>query len=145
MISCLKFFILLYKLDLSYFIALLQGFKLDIRTQNKTELLSKVTRVIRENGLSITRVEFGVEEETAIGSFYITDYSGQEVNENIAELLKKEIGGSVVLAHNSPYKVSQSSTSMSNNNRDVVPRFSIGNVIWSHLERLSNSFSPIRY
>ncbi|KAI5417889.1 hypothetical protein KIW84_042497 [Lathyrus oleraceus] len=121
------------------------GFKVDIRTQNKTELLSKVTRVIHENGLSITRVEFGVEGETAIGSFYITDCSGQEVNENIAELLKKEIGGSVVLAHNSPYKVSQSSTSMSNNNRDVVPRFSIGNVIWSHLERLSNSFSPIRY
>ncbi|XP_058765276.1 ACT domain-containing protein ACR1-like [Vicia villosa] len=112
------------------------GLKVDIRTQNKPELLSKVTRVIRENELSITRVEFGVEGETAIGSFYVTDCSGQGVKENIAELLKREIGGSVVLAHNSPYKVSQSSTSMSNNSRDVVPRFSIGSVIWSHLEKL---------
>lgn len=123
-------------LDLSYCIALLQGLKVDIRTQNKPELLSKVTRVIRENGLSITRVEFGVEDETAIGSLYVTDCSGQGVKENIAELLKREIGGSVVLAHNYPRKVSQSSTSMSNNNRDVVPRFSIGSVIWSHLEKL---------
>ncbi|XP_058735097.1 ACT domain-containing protein ACR1-like [Vicia villosa] len=113
------------------------GLKVDICTQNKTELLSKVTRVISENGLSITRVEFGVEGETAIGSFYVTDCSGQGVTENIAELLKREIGGSVVLAHNYPYKVShEPSTSMSNNNRDVVPRFSIGSVIWSHLEKL---------
>ncbi|KAL5064107.1 hypothetical protein RYX36_025844 [Vicia faba] len=113
------------------------GLKVDIRTQNKTQLLSKVTRVIRENGLSVTRVEFGVEGETAIGSFYVTDCSGQDTNENIAELLKREIGGSVVLAHNSSYKVSQSSTSISNNNRDVVPRFSIGSMIWSHLEKLA--------
>jgi hypothetical protein len=128
----------------SYCIVLLQGLKIDIRTQDKTGLLSKATRVIRENGLSITRVEFGVEGETTIGSLYVSDCSGQDANENILELMKKEIGESIVLVHNSPYSVSESS-STSNNNRDVIPRFSIGSMIWSHLERLSNNFSPIRY
>jgi hypothetical protein len=126
-----------------YCIAMLQGLKVDISTQNKTGLLSKVTRVIHENGLSITRIEFGVEGETAIGSFYVTDCSGQDVNENIAELIKREIGGSVALFHNSLYRDSQSSSS-SNNSRDVIPKFSIGSMIWSHLERLINNFRPIR-
>jgi len=122
---------------------LLQGLKVDIRTQNKTGLLSKVTRVIHESGLSITRIEFGVEGETAIGSFYVTDCSGQDVNENIAELIKREIGGSVALVHNSLHRDSQSSSS-SNNSRDVIPKFSIGSMIRSHLERLINNFRPIR-
>ncbi|GAU45429.1 hypothetical protein TSUD_182980, partial [Trifolium subterraneum] len=120
------------------------GLKIDIRTQDKTGLLSMATRIIRENGLSITRVEFGVEGETAKGSLYVSDCSGQDANENIAELMKREIGESTVLVHNSPYSVSESSSS-SNNSLDVIPRFSIGSMIWSHLERLSNNFSSIRY
>ncbi|CAJ2635246.1 unnamed protein product [Trifolium pratense] len=119
------------------------GLKIDIRTQDKTGLLSNATRLIRENGLSITRVEFGVQGETAIGSLYVSDCSGQDANENIAELMKREIGESIVLVRNSPYSVSESSSS-SNNSRDVIPRFSIGSMIWSHLERLSNNFIPIR-
>ncbi|AES90748.2 ACT domain-containing protein ACR1 isoform X4 [Medicago truncatula] len=119
------------------------GLKVDIRTQNKMGLLSKVTQVIHENGLSITRIEFGVEGEAAIGSLYVTGCSGQDVNENIVELIKREIGGSIVLAQSSPYRDSQSSSS-SNNSRDVIPTFSFGGMIRSHLERLINNFRPIR-
>lgn len=126
-----------------YCIVMLQGLKVDIRTQNKMGLLSKVTQVIHENGLSITRIEFGVEGEAAIGSLYVTGCSGQDVNENIVELIKREIGGSIVLAQSSPCRDSQSSSS-SNNSRDVIPTFSFGGMIRSHLERLINNFRPIR-
>lgn len=130
-------------------IVLLQGLKIDIRTQNRTGLLSKVTRIIRENGLSITRVEIGVEGETAVGSFYVIDSSGQAVNTNIAELVRREIGGSIVAVQNSPYRVPQSSSSSTTlheteTSREVRPRFSLGSMLWSHLEHLSNNLGPIR-
>lgn len=125
----------------------MQGLKLDIRTQNRTGLLSNVTRVIRENGLSVTRVEIGVEGETAVGSFYVTDSSGQDVNPNIAEVVRREIGGSIVAIQNSPYKVPQPSSSRASiqetKSTEDRPTFSLGSMLWSHLERLSNNFGLI--
>ncbi|XP_061359063.1 ACT domain-containing protein ACR1 isoform X2 [Gastrolobium bilobum] len=125
------------------------GLRVDIRTQNRIGLLSNVTRVIRENGLSITRVQIGVEGEIAVGSFYVTDSSGQDVNPNIAELLRKETGGSIVTVHNSPNRVPQSSSSSTTihetkSTTEVRPRFSLGSMLWSHLDRLSSNFGPIK-
>ncbi|XP_027348629.1 ACT domain-containing protein ACR1-like [Abrus precatorius] len=125
------------------------GLKVDICTQNKTGLLSKVTRVIRENGLSITRVQIGVKGETAIGSFYVANSSGQDVNPNIAELVRREAGGSIVVDYSSPYRVPKcfsSSTTRHDtvNSTEVRPRFSLGSMLWSQLERLSINFGPIR-
>lgn len=118
--------------------ALVQGLKVDIRTQNRRGLLSNVTRVIRENGLSITKVHIGEEGEgqIAVGSFYVTDSSGQDVNPNIAKLVRQETGGSIVAV--SPYSsVPQSPTNKSST--EVRSRFSLGNMLWSQLERLRAS------
>ncbi|KAL5184069.1 ACT domain-containing protein ACR1 [Glycine soja] len=127
------------------------GLKVDIRAENTTGLLSKVTRVIRENGLSITKVQIGVEgDEMAVGSFHVANSSGQEVvNPNIAELVRRQIGGSVVANNNSPYRVPKSlSTSKTmhetKSSRDVRPRFSTGSMLWSQIKCLSNNFRPIR-
>lgn len=130
--------------------ALEQGLKVDIRAENTTGLLSKVTRVIRENGLSITKVQIGVEgDEMAVGSFHVANSSGQELNPNIAELVRRQIGGSVVANNNSPYRVPKSlSTSKTmhetKSSRDVRPRFSTGSMLWSQIKCLSNNFRPIR-
>ncbi|KAK7309139.1 hypothetical protein RJT34_05641 [Clitoria ternatea] len=124
------------------------GLRVDIRTENRMGLLSNVTRVFRENGLSILRVEIGTEGEKAAGSFFVTDSSGEEVNPNIAELVRQESGGSVVTDHKSPYRVPQSpSSSIISDTKARIegkPRFSLGSMLWSHLERLSGSFGPIR-
>ncbi|TKY55597.1 ACT domain-containing protein ACR1 [Spatholobus suberectus] len=133
----------------SHDLVLEQGLKVDIRTQNRTGLLSKVTRVIRDNGLSITKVQIGVEGETAVGSFYVVDSSGQDVNPNVAELVRREIGGSVVASYNSPYRVPKSFSSSktmheTKSSTQVRPRFSLGSMLWSQLECLSNNFRPIR-
>ncbi|CAJ1943039.1 unnamed protein product [Sphenostylis stenocarpa] len=69
------------------------GLKMDIHTENRAGLLSKVTRVISENGLSITKMDIGVEGETATGSFHVANCSGEDVNPNIAELVRRETGG----------------------------------------------------
>ncbi|KAK7263268.1 hypothetical protein RJT34_30855 [Clitoria ternatea] len=125
------------------------GLKVDIRTQNRRGLLSKMTRVIRENGLSIARVELGVEGEIAVGSLYVTDCSGQDVNPNIAALLRSETGGSIVASYSSPYRTPiplSSSRTMheAKSSTGFRPTFSLGSMLWSQLERLSNNFGSIR-
>lgn len=111
-------------------------------------LLSDVTRVLRENGLSISRVEVTTQGDTAVGSFYITDASGHDVNPNIVEVVKKETGGSVLTDHKSSKWASQASSSRTgrrlHSGVEDRPRFSLGGLLWSQLERLSGSFGAIR-
>ncbi|KAI6695088.1 hypothetical protein NL676_022798 [Syzygium grande] len=77
------------------------GWRLEVSTQNRPGLLSDVTRVFRENGLSITRAEVGIRGERAIGSFYVTKASGNDVNLSTVELVRKEIKGSVSIVNKS--------------------------------------------
>ena len=71
----------------------MQGLKIDINTGNRVGLMWDVTRVFRENGLWISRVEIETRGDKAEGSFYVTDSSGEEVNPKIVELVRKEAGG----------------------------------------------------
>lgn len=69
-------------------------------------LLSDVTRVFRENGLSIARAELGTREERAIGSFYVTDTSGNNVNSDTVEAVRREIGGTIIVVNKSSARAS---------------------------------------
>ena len=126
----------------------MQGLRLDVCTQNKMGLLSDVTRVFRENGLSITRAEIGIHGERATGSFYVTDASGHDVSPRTVELVRQEIGGSALVVYKSPNGTSRaSSSSISRSSSGEVeerPRFSLGNLLWSQLERLSGNFGIIK-
>lgn len=131
------------------YICLLQGLRVDIVSENRVGLLSNVTRVLRENGLSISRVEIGTKGGKAVGSFFVTDCSGEEVNPNIVELVRQETGGSVVTDHKSPHRPHKSSSSSSvihqtNDTEEAKQKFSLGSLLWSRLERLSGGFGPIR-
>ncbi|KAK6287725.1 hypothetical protein POUND7_013904 [Theobroma cacao] len=125
-----------------------QGLRLDVCTQNKRGLLSDLTRVFRENGLSITRAEIGTHGERAIGSFYVTDASGHDVNPRTVELVRQEIGGSALVVNKSPDRTSRASSSSINRSSssevEERPRFSLGNLLWSQLERLSGNFGLIK-
>ncbi|KAK5843527.1 hypothetical protein PVK06_005984 [Gossypium arboreum] len=125
-----------------------RGLRLDICTQNKMGLLSDVTRVFRENGLSITRVEIGTQAERATGTFYVTDASGHEADLRTVELVRQEIGGSVLRVYRSPNGTSRaSSSSISRNSSGEVEeraKFSLGNLLWSQLERFSENFGFIK-
>ncbi|KAJ9177395.1 hypothetical protein P3X46_012618 [Hevea brasiliensis] len=126
------------------------GLRLDVCTHNRVGLLSDVTRVFRENGLSISRAEIGTEGNKAVGSFYVTDASGDEVNSRTIELVRKEIGGSILVVNKSPGWTPRTPStgnirrSSSGRVGEDKPRFSLGSLLWSHLERLSNNFGSIR-
>lgn len=130
------------------------GLRLDIRTHNRMGLLSDLTRAFRENGLSISSAEIGTDGDRAVGSFYVTDASGYEANPQVIEQVQKEIGGSIVVVNKSPgwtpktsktpSVASISRTSSGSSIHEDKPRFSLGSLFWSQLERLSNNFSSIR-
>ncbi|XP_065873122.1 ACT domain-containing protein ACR1 [Euphorbia lathyris] len=127
------------------------GVRLDICTLNRMGLLSDLTRVFRENGLSISRAEVGMQDDRAVGSFYVTDVSGDAVSEHTIDLVRNEIGGSVLVVNRSPRWTSRtpSTASLSRTSSGSVddgkPRLSLGTLLWSQLEKLSGNFgSSIR-
>ncbi|KAK4346682.1 hypothetical protein RND71_033021 [Anisodus tanguticus] len=127
------------------------GLRLDVTTQNRVGLLSDITRIFRENGLSISRAEVGVQGEKAVGTFYVKDASGQAVNPETLEIVRREIGGTVLVANNSsgrpssqPSTLSNTSPSISTSSKQDKPGFSLGSMFWSQLEWLSSNFRPIK-
>ncbi|GAA0181239.1 hypothetical protein LIER_30219 [Lithospermum erythrorhizon] len=118
------------------------GLRLDVSTENRVGLLSHITRVFRENGLSITRAELGTSGERAIGTFYVKDVSGQNVNVETLEMVRREIGATVLIvdkAFDSPSQPSSSYISSSSGSLER-PWPSLGNLLWSQLERFSGNF-----
>ncbi|CAI9766876.1 unnamed protein product [Fraxinus pennsylvanica] len=77
------------------------GLRLDICTENRTGLLSDITRVLRENGLSITRAEIRTHGERAVGTFYVKDTSGQNADPEKLETVRREIGSAAVAVNKS--------------------------------------------
>ncbi|KAM6591188.1 hypothetical protein CsatA_013793 [Cannabis sativa] len=136
------------------------GLRLDLCSRNRFGLLSYITRVFRESGFSLSRMEVATQNDRAFGSFYVTDASGHDVNLSTVDLAIREIGGSIISIYktstsriSSPV-LSRSSTSSSSSSHsnstslrtathtrvENVPRFSLGSLLWSQLERVSSSF-----
>ncbi|KAK4416355.1 ACT domain-containing protein ACR1 [Sesamum alatum] len=125
------------------------GLRLDICTRDRTGLLSDVTRVFRESGLSITRAEMGTRGKKAIGTFYVKDTSGQHVTPETVEIIRREIGGSVTVVENkssgtSPEASPSRTSTSSSSTVEERSSFSLGNLLWAQLERLSSNFRPIK-
>ncbi|KAL4328942.1 hypothetical protein AHAS_Ahas13G0250500 [Arachis hypogaea] len=124
--------------------------RVDIHTKNRTGLLSNVTRVFHENGLSVSRVEIEIEKDNAVGSFFVIDCSSEQVNPNIVELVRQECDRTIVTDHKLPYRVPKSSSSSlsamdeTTNNLVAKATVSIGNMLWSQIESISGSFGSIR-
>ncbi|KAM3014617.1 hypothetical protein FF2_027297 [Malus domestica] len=129
-----------------------QGLRLDLCAKNRMGLFSDITRVLREYGLSISRFSLGIHGEKAVGSIYVTDASGHDISPSTVEMVTKEIGESVIAVHKSQKWALQGSSSRTSQKaakrreeeEEERPRFSLGGLVWSHLERLSSSFGPIR-
>ncbi|CAL9107383.1 unnamed protein product [Musa textilis] len=74
------------------------GLRLDISTRDRRGLLSDITRVLRENGLSLTRAECATRGERAVGTFLVTDASGGgNVHPKRMEAVREELGESITL------------------------------------------------
>lgn len=115
-----------------------------MRSRNRSGLLSDVTRVFRENGLSIAMAEIGTRGEKAIGSFHVTDAHGHEVDPGMVEAVKKEIkrfGGMVIVGNGTSSNWSSRGSSSSNGVNEA--RSSLGTLLWSQVERFSSKFQTL--
>ncbi|GER37689.1 ACT domain repeat 3 [Striga asiatica] len=69
-----------------------EGLSLELCAKDRVGLLSEVTRILRENGLSVTRAGVSTVGEQAMNVFYVSDASGKSVDAKTIEGLRKEIG-----------------------------------------------------
>ncbi|KAL3525580.1 hypothetical protein ACH5RR_013952 [Cinchona calisaya] len=125
-----------------------RGIRLDVSSENRIGLLSDVTRVFRENGLSITRAEIGTNGDRAVGTFYVKDTSGQNISRETMEMIQQEIGGTILVVDKPLDQPSETTLSSvcRRNSGDIQerPKFSLGSLLWSQLERFSSNFRPIK-
>ncbi|KAM7271619.1 hypothetical protein ACFE04_030833 [Oxalis oulophora] len=59
-----------------------QGLELELCTIDRVGLLSAVTRIFRENSLTVTRAEMTTKAGKAVNTFYVSDASGYPVKAN---------------------------------------------------------------
>lgn len=69
-----------------------QGLRLELCAKDRVGLLSEVTRILRENGLSVSRAGVSTVGEQAVNVFFVRDASGNPVDMKTIEALRKEIG-----------------------------------------------------
>eukprot|EP00250_Pteridium_aquilinum_P002023 c12234_g1_i1 orf=315-1673(+) len=69
-----------------------EGLRLELCTSDRVGLLSDVTRIFREHGLSVTRADVSTRGNNAINIFYVTDAAGNRVDVKAIEALRREIG-----------------------------------------------------
>ncbi|CAL0314664.1 unnamed protein product [Lupinus luteus] len=69
-----------------------EGIQLELCGEDRVGLLSDITRIFRENGLSVNRAEIATRGSKAKDVFYVTDPSGMPVTSETIEAVRKEIG-----------------------------------------------------
>lgn len=130
----------------------LQGVRVEVRAADRSGLLSDFTRILREHGLSLLRVELKRQKDEAVGTFYLVTDSGGEVRPEVVRAVRArvgEMGISLEVAKEAPGWPPVRKTSV-----PVQPAAagqgqegsgsSLGSLLWSHLGKLSNNFGYIR-
>ncbi|KAK7385082.1 hypothetical protein VNO78_30789 [Psophocarpus tetragonolobus] len=74
-----------------------EGVSLELCAKDRVGLLSEVTRILRENGLTVSRAGVSTIGEKGLNVFYVRDASGNPVDMKIIEALRKEIGQTVMV------------------------------------------------
>ncbi|GLT86728.1 hypothetical protein SLE2022_048480 [Rubroshorea leprosula] len=103
-----------------------EGIRLELCGEDRVGLLSDVTRIFRENGLSVTRAEVATINSQAVNAFYVTDASGDQVKTETIEAVRKEIGLTILHVKEDAYSITPPQDS---------GRFSLGNIFKSRSEK----------
>ncbi|GMP82271.1 hypothetical protein CsSME_00036657 [Camellia sinensis var. sinensis] len=104
-----------------------EGIRLQLCGKDRVGLLSDVTRIFRENGLSVTRAEVTTRGSQAMNVFYVTDTSGYPVKSETIEAVRKEIGLLIISV--------KDDDGCSNSPPQQTGRFSFGNLFRSRSEK----------
>ncbi|XP_041014309.1 ACT domain-containing protein ACR4-like [Juglans microcarpa x Juglans regia] len=112
-----------------------EGIRLELCGEDRIGLLSDVTRIFRENGLSVTRAEVTTRGSQAVNAFYVTDASGNPVKSETIEAVRKEIG--LTMLHVKDDAFSKSPTQESG-------KFSLGNLFRTKSEKFLYNLGLIK-
>lgn len=86
-------------------------------TEDRVGLLSDITRIFRENGLTIQRAEISTKNGKAVDTFYVTDVTGNPVDPATIDSIQQQIGQTILrIKHNSyqsPKPAQETTTTMS--------------------------------
>ncbi|KAL6899222.1 hypothetical protein ACP4OV_005880 [Aristida adscensionis] len=74
-----------------------EGFTLELCGRDRVGLLSDVTRVLREHGLTVARADVTTVGGQAMNVFYVRDPSGQPVDMKTIERLRGQVGHTLML------------------------------------------------
>ncbi|KAJ3675232.1 hypothetical protein LUZ60_004274 [Juncus effusus] len=74
-----------------------EGFSLEICGRDRVGLLSDVTRVLREHGLTVIRADVATVGEQAMNVFYVRDQAGRPISASMIDAVRNEIGQTIML------------------------------------------------
>jgi UTP:GlnB (protein PII) uridylyltransferase len=73
-----------------------EGLELQLCTDDRTGLLSDITRIFRENSLCIKRAEISTKDKKVKDTFCVTDVAGNPAYPNLIDSIRSQIGPSVL-------------------------------------------------
>jgi len=115
-----------------------QGIRLELCSDDRIGLLSDVTRIFRENGLSVTRAEVTTRGSQAVNVFYVIDSSGNPLKSERIEAVRKEIGLTILRVKEEEYSTTSSPPPQESG------RFSLGNIFKSRSEKFLYNLGLIK-
>ncbi|KAL6874372.1 hypothetical protein ACP4OV_013392 [Aristida adscensionis] len=80
-----------------------EGLELEVRAGDRAGLLSDITRIFRENGLTIRRAEISSEGGEAVDTFYLSDPQGHAVEAKTIEAIRAQIGEAALRVKHNPF------------------------------------------
>ncbi|CAA3017058.1 ACT domain-containing ACR4-like [Olea europaea subsp. europaea] len=84
-----------------------EGLKLELCTADRVGLLSDVTRIFRENSLTVSRAEVTTKDGKAVNTFYVRDTSGYPVDPKIIDSIRRTIGQTILQVKGCPEELNQ--------------------------------------
>ncbi|GAA0149546.1 hypothetical protein LIER_08695 [Lithospermum erythrorhizon] len=112
-----------------------EGIRLELCGDDRVGLLSDVTRIFREHGLSVTRAEVETRGCQAVNVFYVTDASGYPVKSSTIEAVRKEIGQTILHVKDDIY---------SSSSNQEAGKFSLGDIFRSRSEKFLYNLGLIK-
>lgn len=134
-------FLFVYEYDFMFdvlnvlWLFVIQGIRLELCSDDRVGLLSDVTRIFRENGLSVSRAEVTTRGSQAVNTFYVIDASGNPVKSETIEAVRKEIGLAILCVKDDAYSKSPPQDS---------GRFSFGSLFRSRSEKVLYNLGLMR-
>ncbi|KAF4367902.1 hypothetical protein G4B88_003902 [Cannabis sativa] len=86
-----------------------EGLKLELCTTDRVGLLSDVTRIFRENSLTVTRAEVTTKGGKAMNTFYVGDASGYPVDSKTIDSIRQVIGQTILKVKGNPEELKSGS------------------------------------